>query len=168
MRFRFRAFWGMNFFFVVTFLLVTLIVFKLIHQGDYRGACALGGGSAVVFGFLFYLNIITCSDLVVTDTGMFRNLFGMRFRYTNWTDVKSIVVLKISRSGIFEEREIINIYRDLRAGPFLLLSGGRIVIGDSVDGFITLRRILNSYIDKYKIDVKVDDGMSVTSAKEIN
>lgn len=162
MTFHFRAFWGINVFLAGVSVVVIMLVYGSALHGSYRSAWMAGCGGVALCGFLFYLNAITCSDLIINDDGVFRRFFGIQFQRTKWSNVKVIVVNKVGRSRFSEERTIVNIYQVI---PSLFSLRGRILVGDSIDGYLAFRRILNENIVKYGIDVKIDDGVSIKSSK---
>lgn len=162
MAFHFRAFWGINVFLVGVGVVVAMLVHGSVLHGDYRGAWFAGCGGAVLCGILLYLNVITCSDLIINDDGIFRRFFGLQFQRTKWSNIKVIVVNKVRKSRFSDERSIINIYQ---VDPSFFSFRGRIIVGDSIDGYLAFRRILNENITKYGINVRVDDGVSKKSSK---
>ncbi|RDS83695.1 hypothetical protein DWU98_05055 [Dyella monticola] len=164
MTFHFRSFWGMTFWFTCVMLLVALFVHGFIQRGDYHSAWTLGAGGMGVYAFLLYINIVTCSDLVITDDGVFRKLFGMCFLNIKWVDVKLITLNKMPKARFSDERTVVTICPRNPSSSYFLLRG-RISVGSSIDGYAAFKRLMNGYIEKYQISVEIDDGIRITKGE---
>jgi len=123
----------------------------------------MGGVCAFLFVFFICMNILTCTDLVLTDDGVYRELFGLRFQHVKWVNVSLVILNKLGRNQFSDERKVITICSNVPSGLYFLLRG-RVAVGDSIGGYEVFRQLMNGYIEKYQIKVEINNGTTITQA----
>ncbi|GAB2576841.1 hypothetical protein ISP15_18095 [Dyella jejuensis] len=164
MKFHFRSFFAFNVWAGIILLMFAVFIQRAIAFGNYRDVWMLGGICFAFVGSIVYVNIIMNANLIISDEGVFREIFGVRFQYIGWGNVKFIAVTKIRRSRSSEERNVFSIVPRFRSGV-KITPKGKILIGSSIEGYLSFKRVINEYLDKYSIDVKIDDGVRITKVK---
>lgn len=138
--------------------LVIIGVIQLIRMGK--------PADAALFGLIFLgsISIMGCvlvasrADVVVSDTGLSRCLWGRTLRKISWENIKKIRVLKTYHRGYRKKVRVFHVF-PARPSGFRLSPSGKIFFDESED-LSELIEHMNRHIAAHGIPVEVQVGAS--------
>jgi hypothetical protein len=125
-----------------------------------------GAIAFLLFSILGLFLLFSQSDVVVSETGLSRQLWGKTLKEISWDNVKKIQIFAIYHKGLGRKVRVFHVFPVRRSGPRVMPSG-KIWFGEHGD-FSAVIEHMNRRIAANGIPVEVKLGGSWVSRNRID